>query len=138
MANLMALDVGTKRIGVALAGEIARIATPLVTIEQSDSTMSDLRRLVNDNSVTAVVVGLPRGLDGQDTPQTEYARQFAGKVKQHLDLPIFLQDESATSLAAEAKLNESKKPYTKGDIDKVAAACILDDYLSTNEERIAV
>jgi putative transcription antitermination factor YqgF len=78
-----------------------------------------------------MVVGLPRGLDGQETSQTTYSRQFADELGQHLGqtVKIVLQDEAVTSAKAIAELDAAKKHYAKGDVDALAATYILEDYL---------
>lgn len=127
MANLLALDVGTKRIGVASASTTVLIAVPLTTIEVDGTEMETISKLVAAESVDTIVVGYPRNQAGDATAQTGYAEAFAAKLK---DLaPVVFQDESLTSVMAEDRLKASGKPYEKGDIDAVAATIILQDYL---------
>ena len=127
MANLLALDVGTKRIGVASASTTVLIAVPLTTIEVDGTEMDAIGKLVAAESVDTIVVGYPRNQAGDATAQTGYAEAFAAKLK---DLaPVVFQDESLTSVMAEDRLKASGKPYEKGDIDAVAATIILQDYL---------
>jgi putative holliday junction resolvase len=129
--NVIGLDVGGRRIGVAVASVEARLATPLVTIDRKDipDIFPRLVKLLEEQSAEAVVVGLPRGMNGQETEQTAIARQFARELEKACKLPVYLQDEAATSIVAEERLKESRKPYEKGDIDKLAAAYILEDWL---------
>jgi putative Holliday junction resolvase len=136
---VLALDVGERRIGVALASTIARLAAPLTTIDarKTPDTFAEIQKLVNDNSATVVVVGLPRDMKGDDTAQTIYCRKFAADLGEKLSTTIVLQDETATSLAAEERLKASRKPYTKADIDAHAAVIILQDYLARHVERTA-
>jgi putative Holliday junction resolvase len=80
----------------------------------------------------AVVVGLPRSLDGNDTPQTLAVRRFTDDILgARLGLDPVFQDEAGTSGIAEEQLKESGKPYDKGDIDAAAAVIILQDYLDS-------
>jgi putative holliday junction resolvase len=127
--SILALDVGAKRIGLALASPIARIANPYKTIFNDDATWQTLRDICGKESVTQLVVGLPRGLEGQSTAQTEYAESFAHMLADEVGLPIHLQDEAVTSRQAEAELIARGKQFAKGDIDALAAVYILDDYL---------
>ncbi len=135
MANnggyILALDVGEKRIGVALASKIARLAAPLLTIDNSDSVLEDIARLIAKENVSQVVVGLPRSLNSQDTAQTIYVRNFVEKLEKALEVKVILQDEALTSHKAESELRARGSNYSKGDIDALAATYILEDYLVT-------
>lgn len=130
MANLIALDVGTKRIGVAAADSNLPIALPLLTIDVDGSEVEMVGAIVKDRSVETIVVGYPRNQSGDATDQTGIAEAFADKVRQFAN--IVFQDESLTSVMAEERLQSSGKPYAKGDIDAMAAAIILQDYLEVH------
>lgn len=136
---VLALDVGERRIGVALASSIACLASPhsFIDRQQTPDVAAKVKEIIGQQDVEAVVVGLPRGMDGQDTLQAEITRQFAAELEQSLQLPIVMQDETGTSLLAEERLRQRGKPYGKGDIDAEAAALILHDYLSQREANIA-
>lgn len=127
MANLISLDVGTKRIGVASASTEIKIAVPLPTIEVDGNEIEAIAKIVRMESAETIVVGYPRNQAGEATEQTGYAEAFAGKLKGLA--PIVFQDESLTSVMAEDRLKASGKPYEKGDIDALAASIILQDYL---------
>lgn len=136
--TILALDVGAQRIGVATANVIARIASPLVTIPNNESIANTIQRLIAENDVEMLVVGLPRGLDGQETAQTRTVRDFVSSLQQTIgDFPMQFQDEALTSRKAEEELEARGKPYQKGDIDALAATYILDDYLQENAGAIA-
>lgn len=135
--TVLALDVGAKRIGVAMARVDVGIASPLMTITNDASVWQQLQALVSEQAVGALVVGLPRGLDGQETAQTREAKAFMAQLRAHLSLPVHAQDEAATSLKAEEELRARKKPYTKADIDALAATYILEDYLAGREQHDA-
>lgn len=125
----LALDVGAARIGVALANDVARIASPLPVLANDESFCSKLRDLTSEHHISQIVVGWPRGLDGQETEQTRYVEKFIFK----LDLcgvPVVRQDEALTSVQAEAELKKSGKNFTKGDIDSLSAVYILEDFLA--------
>lgn len=128
MSNLLALDVGEKRIGVAVADSKVRIAIAYDTIEVDGSEIEQIARLVGQEDIDTVVVGYPRNQQGEPTAQTAYAEAFAAKL-QDIAPEIMFQDESLTSVKAEELLKRQKKPYTKGDIDALAASLILQDYL---------
>jgi len=127
--SILALDVGAKRIGVARASGDVRLAAPLTTIEHDDTVWRVLDTLIRSEQAATLVVGLPRGLDGQETEQTRQVREFIEVLKKHVSLPIVVRDEAVTSVHAEEELKRRGKPYGKGDIDALAATYILQDYL---------
>lgn len=130
MNVFLALDVGERRIGVALANSVARLANPLTTLINDDDFLPKLAQIVAENNVTHIVVGLPRNMSGDDTSQTEYVRRFAKTIAGRApNVVLSFQDEAATSVIAEKMLNERGKPYQKADIDAYAAAIILEDFL---------
>jgi putative Holliday junction resolvase len=129
--TILALDIGTVRIGVARASSVARLAEPLTTLRHDDMIFDNLREICQQEDVTQLVVGLPRGLDGQTTAQTDYALDFVQKLADELKLPISLVDEALTSRQAESELLARGKQFKKGDIDALAAVYILEDYLQT-------
>lgn len=126
---LLALDVGERRIGVARADSIGRIATPLTTLDVDGTEVVALQRLLLENEATGLVVGLPRNMSGESTKQTALVQQFVQNRLRAFELPIAYQDESLTSVAAEQELQKRKKPYQKGDVDALAATYILQDYM---------
>ena len=132
--TIMALDVGGKRIGVAIANAVARIAQPLTTIQNSDDTVSGLQALISQNDTAVVVCGLPRGLEGQRTAQTGVVEDFVTQLKQHIDLPFYWQDEALTSRKAESELHARGGTIRKEDIDALAATYILEDFLNDHPE----
>lgn len=126
--KLLALDVGEKRIGVALADMAVRIAVPFETIEVDGNEIAAIAKLIITESTDTVVVGYPRNQAGEVTAQTAYVEQFAAQLTDIAPKLVF-QDESLTSVLAEQQLQSHKRPYSKGDIDAQAAAIILQDYL---------
>jgi len=135
-STILALDVGERRIGVARATTMARLASPLVTIERGPHTMDDIRKLVSDEGAATLVVGLPRGLNGQSTEQTRTVQAFGDELAAALSMPVHWQDEAVTSRQAEAELQSRGKPYAKGDIDALSAVYILEDFLRDNPEDV--
>lgn len=128
----MALDIGDKRIGVAIADQSGLIARPLVTIENGTNILDELKVLIDLNHVSQLVIGLPRGLDGQSTAQTEKVRQMANDIAISLGLKVIFQDEALTSVKAKEELRSGGKVYAKSDVDKLAACYILEDYIKEN------
>lgn len=137
-STIIALDVGATRIGVAAAGTLTRIAQPLTTLKNNDGTIDEIIQLLEDQEAEAVVIGLPRGLDGQHTAQTQTVEAFGAALEKHIQIPVHWQDEAVTSAQAEAELQARKKPYAKGDIDALAATYILEDFINDNRDLIGV
>lgn len=129
--SLVCLDVGTKRIGVAVADTSVRIAVAFTTFEVDGSEIEAIARIVADQDAKTIVIGYPRNQAGEPTAQTSFVELFAEKLST-LGVDIEFQDESLTSVMAEDQLAAHKKSYTKGDIDAQAAAIILQDYLEAH------
>ena len=128
--NCLALDVGERRIGVASGDSGVRVAVPIDTIEVDGGELEKIARLIINENTDVVVIGYPRNQSGESTAQTAYVEDFAVKLKDIAPVIVY-QDESLTSVLAEQRLKEYKKPYTKADIDAQAAAIILQDYMET-------
>lgn len=129
--KLIALDVGTKRIGVAKADSSVRIAVPYPAVEVADGEeFKKIASLARAWDINSFVLGLPRNSQGEETEQSRYVRKFAKELKRVIpDAKICFQDESLTSVEAEKRLKSRKKGYKKGDIDSEAATIILQDFL---------
>jgi putative Holliday junction resolvase len=126
---VIALDVGEKRIGVAVAAGDVRIAVPLDAVEVDGTELERITRIVTREGVETVVIGYPRNQSGEATAQTAAVETFARRLAGTTSVHQVFQDESLTSVQAEEQLKSYGKPYTKGDIDSQAAALILQDYL---------
>lgn len=126
--TLIGLDIGERRIGVALADTGVRIAVPHDTLEVNGDELKAIAKLYVDQDASVLVLGYPRNQSGEATKQTEYVEVVAEQLRA-MELPVEFQDESLTSVLAENQLKSYNQPYTKGDIDKYAAALILQDYL---------
>lgn len=125
--NILALDIGEQRIGIARANSIARIPVPLKTLKNDQNFNNNLQDIINELNISELVVGLPRGLDGNATSQTKYVNEFMKGLK--VNTKIIFQDEALTTVKAEEFLKKFIKNYSKADIDKIAAMFILEDYL---------
>ncbi len=128
---LLGIDYGTKRVGVALAdGGRPR---PLPAVPGGEDAIGTIGALVARYNASTVVVGLPRNLDGDDTPQTALTRKFAAKLQALLGtVPVVLQDEADTSNAAQERLR-SRGVHARdipAQLDSEAATIILEDYLN--------
>jgi len=129
--SLVCLDVGEKRIGVAVADTAVRIAVAFETIEVDGTELNKIAEIVLREGVKTLVIGYPRNQQGETTAQTQYVERFAAQLEDVVENIVF-QDESLTSVIAENRLIAMKKPYVKGDIDAQAAAIILEDYMETH------
>lgn len=128
---VLALDVGEKRIGVALATMQIRIAVAYDTLSVDGTEYDQIRDIIRRESIDTVVVGYPRNQSGEATQQTSYVEHVADKLRPLVPELVF-QDESLTSVKAEEILTRQRKPYHKEDIDSLAASLILQDYLETH------
>ena len=132
--SVLALDVGAKRVGVAVASLQSRLPRPLITLDrQSDTLFPALENITEVEGVIVLVVGFPRGLQGQRTAQTQAIEDFAQELRQHFALPLHYQDEALTSKHAQAELDARGRPYDRGDIDSLAATYILEDFLREHQ-----
>lgn len=131
--SILSLDVGERRVGVALASLIARFPSPLVTLDTDAIVWQKIADLAKEHDADTLVVGLPRNLSGEDTAQTQYVRTFAEKLE---GFTIAFQDEALTSVKAEKELIARGKPFVKGDIDALAAVYILEDYLAAQGSKL--
>jgi putative Holliday junction resolvase len=134
MSRAVALDVGEKRIGVAIGSFDTKVASPLMTITVDGHEIDQIAKILEDEEVDVVVIGLPRNSKGEETKQTALVRAFGEKLAPVLDSfeypkRLFYQDESLSSVIAEERLKESGANWTKADVDKEAATIILQDFL---------
>jgi len=135
MANrILALDYGTRRIGVAISDELGWIAQPLETFERRtlEQDIAYIAALIRSNEVAQVVLGLPLQLDGRQGLAVEAMREFAAKLEACLPVPLILWDERMTTKAAEDLLiaADVSRKKRKGVVDRIAAAILLQSYLA--------
>jgi len=129
--SLMCLDVGEKRIGVAIGDNVIKIPIPFDTIVVDGSEVEAIAETYISQKADVLVVGYPRNQSGETTAQTAFVEAFVDKLSDISDKIVF-QDESLTSVIAEQQLKSYGRQYSKADIDAQAAAIILKDYLETN------
>lgn len=134
--RIMALDVGGKRIGVAMSDTLRFLASPLTTIKAvpRNAAIERIAALIAENEVAELVVGLPLTLSGEVGPQAEAIKKFVAELEQRVTIPIHLFDERLTSAEAERVMIEMglKFEQRKARIDEMAASIILRDYLSAH------
>lgn len=137
----MALDVGGRRIGVALSDTTRVLASPLTTLRAvpRERALGEIARLAAQHEVAELVIGLPITLSGEIGPQAKLVQEFAEALRQALPLPLHFCDERLTSVAAERMMQELglRPEQRKARIDEVAASIILQDFLDSQRERSA-
>lgn len=121
--NALGLDIGDKRIGVARINSVARLPEPLVTLENNENFVLELKNIIDKESVDLLIVGLPRNMDGGETQQTETVKEFVEVVlRPNINLPIIFYDETLSSVEAEKYPAVVKQ---KMGLDAIAASEIL-------------
>ena len=137
--RIIALDPGTKRIGVAVCDERRVTTRPVtvITVESWKKLLTRIKELVSEFDATAWVIGLPLESDGSESDMSSKARDMARKSGLSLDIPVFLQDERVTSYEARGRLWQSgaKEANLRGQVDSEAAAIILGDFLERLSRR---
>lgn len=133
--RILALDLGQRRVGVALCDELLISITRLNPIRRTNwkQLLVAVAQVVQQHDAKALVIGLPLSLDGTDDSAAAAARQTAENFARSLAIPVFLQDERLTSVAATEQLREAgHKPREVAQlIDSEAAAIILSDFLDS-------
>ena len=136
--RVIGIDLGERRIGLAISDATATLARPLKTIERGRSdaaAVEQLRRtiaeLAGEEAVSSVVVGLPKHLDGSPNRQTPRVQKIVSLLTAQLAIPVVTQDERLSSREAEERLALGEKDWRrrKAKLDAAAAAVILQDYL---------
>lgn len=129
--RLLGLDIGGRRIGVAVSDELGMIASPVGMIDRQGDVAAQLRKLVADYGASRLVAGLPVGLSGREGPQAEETREIADALAAEVGLPLEYWDERLTTSIAEQTLiaQGTRREKRKQKIDAVAAAVILQGYL---------
>ena len=129
----MALDLGEKRIGVALTDQNRLIAAAHSVFPRTSrkADFAHISQLAEEQDVSLIVVGLPLQLDGAEGPMAQWARDYGRDLCQGIGIPVVFWDESLTSVAAEQAMQDQGINRKKGKkkIDAVAAALILQSYL---------
>ena len=129
----MGLDIGEKRIGVALSDSLRIIAGALTVVDRvtDDAALKQIIDLARENEVERIVVGMPRSLDGSLGKQAQAVQAFVDLLKERTDIPVVTWDERLSTVAAERTMLETgmKRDKRKKHRDSLAAAIILQGYL---------
>ena len=141
MNRVLAVDLGTRRLGLALSDPSGTLAAPLLTIAHRDrqSDLSQIVRVADAHQVERIVVGCPRNMDGTSGSAALRAEAFASALRRMVRTPVEMWDERLTTVSAERMLVASNVPRSRrrGMRDQVAAAFILQAYLDARRRRAA-
>ena len=137
MARALGIDFGEKRVGLALSDRLNLIASLYKTLQyiSENDLISEIKKIVIDKEIEVFVIGLPLNMKGEDSDQTKKVRRFKN-VLSILELPIVYEDERFSSIIAKNSLvlQNVKTGHNKSEIDRTAAAIILQQYLDKNSD----
>ncbi len=129
----MGLDIGDKRIGVALSDPGGILASPLTIINRRDERLDieAITNIINQHQVKQIIVGLPRSMDGSIGKQAEKVQAFTQRLCQHTEVPVEFRDERLSTVSAKRLMQSIGRKKSKRKIrdDSIAAALILQGYL---------
>lgn len=137
--RVLCLDLGSKRIGVAVSDFTGTVASPLTVLHRTKSRNADhdaIARLVRTEEAEAIVVGLPLNMDGSRGPAARSAADEAERIATVTGVPVYLHDERLTTVTAERALREAnmRGEDRRQVVDKVAAAVLLQSWLDARKE----
>lgn len=141
--RIVGIDLGEKRIGIAISDATATIARPLTTLERGRSDVEAVKllrdtiaSLSDEDRIGRIVVGLPTRLNGSDNDQTPRVKKIAELLAAEVSIPVVTQDERLSSREAEERLSMREKDWRKrkAKLDAAAAAVILQDYLDSAKQ----
>jgi putative Holliday junction resolvase len=132
--RILGLDIGDKRIGVAMSDLTETLASPLTIIERTtdDRAIDDILKIVTERGVARIIIGLPRSMNGGIGHQAEKVQTFTKALQQHTTVPVEYRDERLTTVTAIRLKQEAstRKLNRKTRYDAMAAAIILQEYLN--------
>ena len=130
--RVLGLDVGDRRVGLALSDPTGFLASPFGFVDRGPSDLADIARIAEENEVAEIVVGLPLSMSGDSGAQAGKVRGFIRELRSHTDLPIKTVDERLSTVQAQGMLRQSgrrRRDRDRGQLDAAAAAVILQAYL---------
>jgi putative Holliday junction resolvase len=131
----LAIDFGLKRVGLAMSDPGGALALPYATLVKKDNSqlLNEIKDVLDREGVDCLVVGLPVGLEGEETLTTRQARNFARRLSRITSRPVHLQDETLSSSEAAQRLRESGLSARKQKpvLDQMAAVVILESFLAS-------
>lgn len=133
---IISVDLGKARTGLAISDKTGFLASPLDMIEEKSPAkiLRKVARAVTENKAELIVVGLPKNMDGSEGDSAKNAREFAEKLSELTKVKTVMQDERGTTITAHSYLSQRdvRGKKRKAQVDTVAAAIILQDYLDSN------
>ncbi|HEX5236354.1 MAG TPA: Holliday junction resolvase RuvX [Silvibacterium sp.] len=136
-ARIMGLDVGDRRVGIAVSDELGLTAQPVLTLLRTNrrQDLKSIQRLLRKYRCSAIVVGNPLYMSGDQSPQAAKAQAFAQMLREETGMPVHLWDERLTTTEAHRHLHAAGRPGSehKAVVDQVAAVLILESYLSAQK-----
>ncbi|MEW6711492.1 MAG: Holliday junction resolvase RuvX [Candidatus Riflebacteria bacterium] len=135
--KILAIDVGKKRIGLATCDRLEIAATPFAVVKAGKNAIDEILKIVENEQVEAIVIGMPVSFDGKERESCQMARFFKNELASKTGIEIEFYDERLTSKIAENSLLEGgfSRDERKGKIDAVAASIILQGYLDNRRIR---
>ncbi|MXY21739.1 MAG: Holliday junction resolvase RuvX [Dehalococcoidia bacterium] len=130
--RVLGLDVGDRRVGLALSDPTGFLASPFGFVDRGPSDLADIVHIAAENEVAEIVVGLPLSMSGDSGAQAGKVRGFIRELRSHTDLPIKTVDERLSTVQAQGMLRQSRRrrrDRDRGQLDAAAAAVILQAYL---------
>jgi len=121
MSKILSIDYGLKRIGLAITDQKQKIVFPHSTLIHNKSIIEEIKKLCQREEVKKIIVGLPVGLNSQESEQTLITKKFIALLKENIDIPIIEEDERLSSQMAERFSHKNK--------DEISAMIILESYL---------
>lgn len=135
-ARILAIDYGTKRIGIAITDPLNLFAYPLTTLQNNQDFLNHLKSILNQYKVVKIIIGHPIKEDGSEPQSLSHILALKSEIEQKLNINVILVDERYSSEIAKQRIIETvkskKKRKDKTLLDKNAAAVILEDYLKSN------
>ena len=135
--RILALDHGTRRIGVAVSDELKMIASPLeyIPADPMEKVIERLQTLIREKEVELILIGMPRNMDGTYGPAAEKVNAFIAALQPHITAPVKTWDERLTSVMANRALIQGnvRRDQRKQKVDKMAAAILLQSYLDSRQ-----
>lgn len=132
--RIMGVDYGDARTGIAMSDLLCSIvgSTTVIHSRRDDKTIAEIKKLIDQNGVTEIVVGLPRNMNGTEGPRAEVCKAFAEQLKEATGLPVAMWDERRTTVEAHNILSAHNYhgQKRKNTVDAVAASLILEGYLA--------
>lgn len=133
MANVLGLDVGQKKIGVAIGDVETKLAFPRPALLLTDYRQAwpALRDLVASEHISTIIIGLPLDTNGGQSAQASWVQQFADELKQHVSVPVVLHDERYSTQAVQREQQSAGRKLSRGQEDSLAAQLLVESYLQS-------